>query len=164
MKVSCRIVTHEPLGQNLDNGLSNPPYQGFVLTPTSERVALLRARCARPTGCQSHKKPTKSPETLNCLTPKSQTKSGEGAAGARAAEGAAGARGENVINCAGEALPGLRVCIFGKVDIFKNRTHFWSKAEKFKNRTHFSEKSSLVRNSTPRIVQKNTRESPEHSS
>jgi hypothetical protein len=46
--VSCRIVIHEPLGQNLDNGLSNPPYQGFVLTPTSERVALLRARCARP--------------------------------------------------------------------------------------------------------------------
>ena len=35
----------------------------------------------------------------------------EGAEGARAEEGAAGARGETVFSCAGEALPGSRVCI-----------------------------------------------------
>jgi len=48
VKVSCRIVIHEPLDRSLDNGLSNPPYQGFVLTPTSERVTLFLLRCARP--------------------------------------------------------------------------------------------------------------------
>ena len=44
----CRIVIHEPLGQSLANGLSNPPYQRFVLTPTSERVTMFLLRCARP--------------------------------------------------------------------------------------------------------------------
>ena len=47
-KVSCRIVIHEPLCQSLANGLINPPYQRFVLTPTSERVTMFLPRCARP--------------------------------------------------------------------------------------------------------------------
>ena len=32
----------------LDNGLSNPPYQRFDLTPTSEQVTMFLLRCARP--------------------------------------------------------------------------------------------------------------------
>ena len=40
------------MGKNLANGLSNPPYQRFVLTPASERVTMFLLRCMRP--CLRH--------------------------------------------------------------------------------------------------------------